>query len=173
MPTGLQENEISTARWVLERQLSWIDHAEVKAGLVLTINLALISAFLVPDFWGPVLIQLCRFHLDIMPFLRGLIIATNIVACYCVCKVILAQTKSTKKSLIYFGEISKLKTTVCYEKDFVNAIKEKSFLSDLTSQIYINAKIATDKFYWVNRSITFTKYAFALFLCAVICKLFF
>ena len=59
--------------------------------------------------------------------------------------------KLVNKSNIFFGEISKM-TYEDFKKDEIN------YLEDLKSQIYVNSKIASNKFRYFNKSLDWFKF---------------
>lgn len=140
-----EKERLDFAKWVLERNLSWIAQAEVKVGVIVTIDMAMLgglaAAFstLKP---GDRTTSVC---------LATLIAAVPIaIAIICAGISIHPRVGGPLHSFLFFGRIAQM-DKVDYSSKFRQA-SEGELLNDLTAQIHRNAEIAVSKFAWVKRS---------------------
>lgn len=139
------KERLQTAQWVLERNLAWISAAEVKVGVIVAIDTAMLgglgAAFSASDgvartAWAWL-------------FTIGAVIALG-SALFCAAMAVLPRVNGPAKSLLFFGRVGP-----CVDVDYVESFKKATdagFLEDWTAQIHRNAQIACDKFSWVRKS---------------------
>jgi len=139
------KERLQTAQWVLERNLAWISAAEVKVGVIVAIDTAMLgglgAAFSASDgvartAWAWL-------------FTIGAVIALG-SALFCAAMAVLPRVNGPAKSLLFFGRVGP-----CADVDYVESFKKATdagFLEDWTAQIHRNAQIACDKFSWVRKS---------------------
>lgn len=136
---------LQTAQWVLERNLAWITAAEVKVGVIVAIDTAmlggLVAAFSAAD--GVARTAWAWF------FNIGAAIALG-SALFCAAMAVLPRVNGPDKSLLFFGRVASF-TDVDYIESFKKAT-DTDLLEDWTAQIHRNAQIACDKFSWVRTS---------------------
>lgn len=142
-------SRLETAQWVFERQISWINAADVKVGVIVALVLALLgglaSAFNIsePDcrrWWTYVLIGVTTLFLVL-------------ALCYAA-RALNPKTDGPSESLLFFGPISK-KAVTHYQEQFSSATEE-ALLLDWTKQIHRNAFIACEKYKSVKLSMRFS-----------------
>jgi hypothetical protein len=152
-PTNTRER-LATAQWVLERQLAWIAAVEVKVGVIITLNLAMLSGLAALGVFNSATVTATRINpliiigmtmLSALPGIAGLIFA--------ICAV-LPQTNGPQDSLFFFGTISKQDVSR-YCTRFKQATDDQ-LLEDWTTQIHRNAEIAKNKYAQVKNSMFFS-----------------
>ncbi|MBK0054711.1 Pycsar system effector family protein [Stenotrophomonas sp. S39] len=152
-----QDELIAHLRWVLERQLHWIGTADVKAGGLIGIYMALTAvAATLLDSAEPSASAKALFILAGLALLPALALAVA---------VFFPRDSSQRRSSIFFGEIAATDLSKFIEAGRLqnNAI----VADDLLGQIHINAKIATCKHAYAKNSIIFGAVSLALWLGAI------
>ena len=66
-------------------------------------------------------------------------------------------------SVLFFGKISDRASYQIFQNDILS-IKKEDYLKDLLSQVYINSKIANEKYVNYNKGIKWTKIGFIAFI---------
>jgi len=141
--------QLKFAQWVLERNLGWIAASEVKAGVVVAIDTAMLGA-------------LATAFSALEPLHRTgwanlftvLAVACLALGIYCIAMAILPRLNGPKSSRIFFGCICK-DPAPDFGEGFVMATP-KELLSDCVAQIHRNAEIARDKFRWVRNGMVWS-----------------
>ena len=148
------------AQWVLERNLSWIAAAEVKVGVTVAINTALLgglgAAFSSTD-------AVAR-NAWVYLWTVGAGVAAT-AGIFCAAMAVLPRLNGPKKSLVFFARIAALDTAE-YTEQFKNA-SDVQLLEDWTAQIHRNAQIACDKFAWVRASMYWSFLSVAPWVAAI------
>ena len=152
-----QDEFVVHLRWVLERQLHWISAADVKAGGMIGVYMALaaIAASLLGSA-NPSAYAKLLFLLAACALLPALSFAVS---------VFFPRDQAMRRSFIFFGEIAALELS-----QFMTAtrkLSKESVSEDLLAQIHINATIATCKHKHAKKSIVFGAVSLALWLAAV------
>jgi len=139
------QQRIATAQWILERNLAWIAAAEVKVGVIVAIDTALLgglaTAFATSD---------CTARTGYAYFFILVAAAATVLGLVCAAMSVLPRLKGPKDSLLFFGRIAAQDAT-SYGARFRQATDEQ-LLTDWTDQIHRNAEIARNKYQWVSRS---------------------
>jgi hypothetical protein len=140
-----ERDRIQIAQWVLERNLSWIAAAEVKVGVIVALDTAMLggigAAFSGAD--GPTRTAWAWFFTISAAISIG-------AGLFCASMTVLPRVTGPKKSLLFFGRIGP-----CADAEYIENFKKASdtdLLNDWTAQIHRNAQIACDKFAWVRKS---------------------
>lgn len=139
------KERLQTAQWVLERNLAWIAAAEVKVGVIVAIDTAMLgglSATFSSADGGGRTTCIWLFAVGAAILLGG--------ALLCAAMAVLPRVSGPEKSLLFFGRIGP-RAEVDYVENFKKAT-DAEFLEDWTAQIHRNAQIACDKFSWVRKS---------------------
>ncbi len=144
----MAREKLSTAQWVLERQLAWVSNTEVKAGFITTIDIAMLGGLAVAftacvnrDAWA-----------WLFTGAASLLLFIGVV---CAAMTINPRLEGVAtKSLLYFGLIDKM-TSADYADQFKSATDE-CLLADWLEQIHVNAKIAMLKHLWAKKAIMFS-----------------
>lgn len=148
MVNSIDEKErLQSAQWVFERQLTWIAAAEVKVGVMVAIDTAMLGALGAAfsaeknhSAWSMVWL-----------ILASLCLAAALIYCAI---ALLPRVNGPVSSLLFFGPISKL-SSADYIMKFKNS-SNKELLDDWCCQIHRNSEIATEKFRCVRKSILFS-----------------
>ena len=140
-----EKERIAAAQWILERNLTWIAAAEIKVGVIVTIDIAMLgglaTAFTTSDqtahtAWA----YLCTLSAAV----------TAAVAIFCAAMSVLPRVNGPAHSFIFFGRI--VETDSATYSDRFRKVAGAELLNDLTAQIHRNAEIAATKFGWVSKS---------------------
>ena len=141
-----ENQRLQTAQWVLERNLAWIAAAEVKVGVVVAIDTAMLGG-LGATFSISELSQRTAWAYLFTVAGAGLI-ASGI---FCAAMAVLPRVAGPQRSLVFFGRVAELSAI-----DFLNQFKhvtDAQLLEDWAAQIHRNAQIALDKFKWIRLSL--------------------
>jgi hypothetical protein len=149
------------AQWVFERTLSWLAAAEVKVGVIVAIDTALLGSL------GAAFSSAKVENLSNWAYMwtvgAGTAIATGI---FYAAMAILPKLNGPEKSLVFFGRVGILNQAE-YLESFKNA-SDKQLLEDWTSQIHRNAQIACEKFGWVRVSMYWSFVSIIPWLTAIV-----
>jgi hypothetical protein len=148
------------AQWILERNLDWISHAEVKAAFIVTLDVAMVTA-LAATFMAVPEAERTGLPSVFTIITSGLLV----VAIACATMSVLPRTGGPKTSFIFFGKVG----TVA-RADFVDSFQRatpEALLNDLLDQIHRNAEIACEKFAWVKRAMYWSLIALIPFVLAI------
>ncbi|WP_417277099.1 Pycsar system effector family protein [Castellaniella sp.] len=140
-----ETERLQTAQWVLERNLAWIAAAEVKVGVIVAIDTAMLGGLGVAfsAVSGAV-----RTHCDWLFAIAATICLGG--GLFCAAMAVLPRVTGPARSLLFFGRVGP-RADAEYIDDFKMAT-DADFLEDWTAQIHRNAQIACDKFAWVRKS---------------------
>lgn len=155
------KDRLATAQWVLERNLAWLTAAEVKVGVIVAINTALLGS-LGAAFSGSDAVNRTAWALVLT---IGAGVAAIIGIC-CAAMAVLPRTTGPEKSLVFFGRISNLE-----EAEYVSQFKKSTdldLLDDWSAQIHRNAQIATIKYAWVRKSMYWSFFSLIPWLPAIV-----
>lgn len=136
--------KLQYAQWIFERNLGWIAAAEVKAGVAVTIDIAMMGSLAVA-FSSLKAAERTAWETLLTIFA----ISFLIISLGCISMSLLPRLNGPSKSQIFFGCI----TNSCVA-DYVEKFKATTTevqLEDLLTQIHRNAEIARDKFRWVRK----------------------
>lgn len=136
---------ITTAQWILERTLAWITAAEVKVGIIVAIDTAMLggvgASYSTSDAAARTSLECLLVTVAATPLAAGL---------FCAAMAVLPRLSGPAKSLVFFGRIAETD-----EAGYVDQVKQftsDKLLEDLAAQIHRNAEIASDKYAWVRAS---------------------
>ena len=152
------DDKIENIKYVLDKQIYWINAADSKTIPILGINTFLLGGVvaMLPRIqtWDHFLVINCI--LGTVPLMLSLFFLFFTIS---------PKTKCFHKSIIYFGTIVDFTKDEYIEK--ICKINDNDYISDLSNQCYINAKIANSKHINLRYSI------FSLFLSLIPLLLFF
>jgi hypothetical protein len=141
--TPATKEKLSAAQWVFERQLGWIAAADVKVGVVVTIDLALFGG-LTAAFSSAASKPLAG---EVFAAIAGLGL---VVAVIWAAAATFPRLNGPKRSLVFFGRIAEKS-----EDDYADAFMAASqidLIKDWSRQIHANARIANAKHGCVRRA---------------------
>ena len=153
------EEKISNAKWILERNLSWINAADAKIAAITTINLAMLTVLATIYFpsssksaWA-VLMSAVAFLFVVLSLMF-------------VWFVVMPRISGPDKSNIFFGKIAEVSPDEFCE-NFSKLTSDK-FLVDLMDQIHINSKIANQKHKFVRKAYFSTMFSLLPWLSSIV-----
>lgn len=161
------KEKIEEAKFILQNNIEWIKNCDEKASIVLALVGVILTITLTSDC-TKTFIEIIKANIKRMLswdsiFLVAIVI--NLLVILFGIKFLYSALKAkldynsfkldglAKSSVIYFGTIEKHDEYMKY-KSFVLNISDEEYLNDLYSQIYINSKIAKEKFYNYNKGIS-------------------
>lgn len=137
------KEKLATAQWVFERTLGWIAQAEIKIGIVATIDIAMLGGLAAA--FSEATTKTCLIYTS-----SSLAAVFSVAGIACAAFSLLPRLTGPDRSLIYFGRVAAVGRV-----DYVASFKQSSdedMLNDLLDQIHRNAEIAKAKHMWVRRA---------------------
>ena len=171
--------KIEIATQTLERNIGFIENCDNKASIVLAMIGIVTSIILTNEGLTKIfsIIKTCinEKNLETICYLLvwGASILLIIAGIIMLVRMIVAKTSAESilerkcDSLIYFSSICENNDDKSYNRRFYKQSKE-ALLDDLIEQIYVNAKIADNKYKKYNYGLWFTIIGFALFIICLI-----
>lgn len=156
------QERLSFAQWILERNLHWVGAAEVKTGVIVALNTAMLGG-LAAAF------SAAGERTAWANFFSIASAACLLIALFCAAMSVLPRTDGPPTSFVFFGKIVKNSRA-----DYVDSFKRASsaaFLDDCLEQIHRNAEIACDKFRWVRNAMMWSFVAVLPWVAAIGCLL--
>jgi len=155
------KERLLVAQWVLERNLSWIAAAEVKVGVIVAIDTALLGSLGAAFSSSGTAVRTVWAYLWTVG--AGVAAAAGL---FCAAMAVLPRLNGPAKSLVFFGRVGALD-----EPEYIERFKsatDTQLLEDWTTQIHRNAQIACDKFAWVRASMYWSFISVAPWFAAII-----
>lgn len=137
------DNRLKTAQWILERTLAWNNSAEVKVGVIVALDTAMLAA-LGTSYNGALPIA----HTAWAYFLLAVAAICLFSSLFCAAMTVLPRLDGPKTSMVFFGRVAKTP-----HADYIEGLKKATddqLLEDWSAQIHRNAEIACEKFGWVR-----------------------
>jgi hypothetical protein len=159
-----QSERFAYAQWVLERNLHWVSAAEVKTGVIVTLNIAMLGG-LAAAFTGKPLADHSAWA-NLLSIAAAICLLASL---FCAAMSLLPRTDGPKTSFVFFGKIA-ADTRPDYADAF-NRADQPAFLQDLLDQIHRNAEIACAKFRWVRNAMSWSFGTVILWTPAIACLL--
>ncbi|MCK5129022.1 MAG: hypothetical protein KAQ68_04155 [Clostridiales bacterium] len=149
----MSKNKIkkSEALDILDRIIGFVYNADTKASIALGIFGAFLTIIITGDSIDNIkgIVEASsdsgKFLDCIFLIICALAIISFVVGMYKLVRVLFPNITIARESNIFFGSIAKNKSYKEYKSKLENLSKE-DYLKDITSQIYINSKICTNKF---------------------------
>lgn len=174
---GEQDKRISEAKDTLETISTWINNCDTKASTILALLGIILTLVFTNDGikLAYIIVQKAvqsKTFSDIFYLLVwGCTFLTLLYGLYSLISVLIGrinrkiykQQGLTIDSRIFFGAISDNATYEEFKQKALDA-SEESYINDLLSQIYINSKIANQKFKNYNRGLKIAIIGFVLFI---------
>ena len=139
------QERLSAAQWVLEQHLAWIAAAEVKVGVIVALNTALLGGLAAAFSSFDVASRTTSAYMCVIA--AALL---SIVALICAAMAVLPRTHGPKSSPLFFAPIAS-RSAAEFSAQFKQATDEQ-LLTDWSEQIHRNAQIACNKYAWVRKS---------------------
>lgn len=137
------------AKWLFERTLGWIATADVKVGVAVAIDTAMLGGLAAAFGASDPSARTAWTYLTTLTAAGGLV-----VAAFCASMAAIPRMLGPISSNIYFGRIAE-KSESQYADDF-KKLSEEEFLHDLTVQVHRNSQIATAKHAWVRKGLVWS-----------------
>lgn len=154
------QDRLEAAKWVFERTLGWIATADVKVGVAVAIDTAMVGGLAAAISASDAQSRTAWAYLAIICATGGLLFAI-----ICAAMAAIPRMLGPVKSMIFFGRISD-ESESDYVADF-QKLTDADFLIDLVTQIHRNSQIATAKHLWVRRSLLWSFFSIAPWIAAV------
>lgn len=140
------KQRIEFAKWLFERTLGWIATADVKVGVAMALDTAMLGGLATAFGTSDPQQRTAWCYLAVMTAVGAMVIAI-----FCAGMAAIPRMLGPVKSMIFFARI-KEQSTVDYANQFTQ-LSDQDLLADLTTQIHRNAEIATEKHWWVRKSL--------------------
>lgn len=154
------KDRLATAQWVLERHLAWIAAAEVKVGVIVALDTALLGGLAAAFGASEISARVAWSYLFTLSAAGAAVIGL-----FCAAMAVLPRTTGPKNSMLFFGQIAAQDPAIYCDR-FQRA-SDEMLLADWTQQIHRNAEIARDKYLWVRRSMCWSFLAAPPWIAAI------
>jgi hypothetical protein len=154
------KERLEAAKWIFERTIGWIATADVKLGVAVTIDTALVGGLVAAVLASDAQSRSAWAYMAIISASGGLVFAL-----FCAAMAAIPRMQGPVSSMIYFARISE-KSEADYVADF-SRLTDSQLLNDLTTQIHRNSQIATAKHQWVRKSLIWSFMAITPWITAV------
>lgn len=148
------KQRIEIGKWLFERTLGWIATADVKVGVAMALDTAMLGGLAAAFGASEPQLRTGWCYLAVLTAAGGMVIAM-----FCASMAAIPRMLGPVRSMIFFARIAD-KEEADYVDEFAK-LTEKEFLTDLTTQIHRNSQIATAKHMWVRKALIW------LFLAAI------
>ena len=154
------KERVEAAQWILERTIGWIATADVKVGVAVALDTAMLgglaAAFAASDYH----LRTAWCYFFVFAATAGMALAM-----FCAGMAALPRMRGPVKSMIFFGRIVEM--DVATYVDALSKLTEQEFLVDLATQIHRNAEIACEKHHWVRKSLFWLFLSAGLWIVAI------
>ena len=136
------KDRLTTAQWILERNLAWITAADAKVAIIVTINVAMLGGLACTFGWS----DAHRTSWAYVACVAAVILSGSGV--FCAAMAMFPRTDGPKQSLLFSVPVAGMNLP-----DYQAALKDRSveqLLDDWAGQVHRNAEIAKRKFEWVR-----------------------
>lgn len=140
------KQRIEFAKWLFERTLGWIASADVKVGVAMALDTAMLGGLATAFGTSDPQQRTAWCYLAVLAAVGAMVIAM-----FCAGMAAIPRMLGPVKSMIFFARI-KEQSVADYVTQFAK-LGEHDLLEDLTTQIHRNAEIATEKHWWVRKSL--------------------
>ena len=155
----IETSRLSTAQWVLERQLAWITLADAKVGAVVTISLAMLGGLGAAFSANPTRSQ----WTILFSTVAAILLVASLICAACTLK---PRLDGPPQSLLFFGRVAEFTNTFDYVMQFKDATPD-GLLEDWTQQIHRNAQIAFKKHHWTLKAMIWSFIAAIFWVIAI------
>lgn len=171
------EEQIEEAKASLDRINGWINGCDSKAGTVLALTGVLLTIIFTNDGMAEMykVLQNIFAPANFCTVIYIVFLGSPVfMLCYGIVRLILTlvaridaniyqQPGLITDSVLFFGKISDRASYQVFQNDILS-IKKDDYLKDLLSQVYINSKIANEKYVNYNKGIKWTIIGFIAFI---------
>lgn len=142
MKMPVVKDRLTTAQWILERNLAWIAAADAKVAIIVTINVAMLGGLAGTFGWSDAHRSYWAYGACIM---AAILSGSGV---FCAAMAMFPRTDGPKLSLLFSVPVAGMTLP-----DYQEALKIRSdeqLLEDWSGQVHRNAEIAKRKFEWVR-----------------------
>ncbi len=154
------KQKLELAKWLFERTLGWIASSDVKVGVALALDTALIGGLAAAFVASEPASRMWWCYPFIVLTTIGLV-----AAMFCAGMAAIPRMLGPVHSMIYFGRIAERTESVFVEE--FSKTSEKAFLDDIVTQIYRNSQIASAKHLWVRASMKWLFFSLVPWLVSI------
>lgn len=140
------KERLKVAQWIFERTLGWIATADVKVGVAIALDTAMLGGLAAAFAGSGYQLRTAWCYFFVLTATAGMAFAM-----FCAGLAALPRMRGPVKSMIFFGRVAE-QDAPTYVDNF-SKLTEKELLADLATQIHRNAEIATEKHHWVRKSL--------------------
>ena len=155
------KERLDNAKWLFERTLGWIATADVKVGVAVAVDTAMLGGLAAAYTTSDPAARTAWAILFALASIGGML-----VAIFCAAMSAVPRMLGPVSSMIFFGRISE-RTESDYVAQF-QKLTERTFLEDLLTQVHRNAQIATAKHVWIRKGLIWSFFAAIPWLAAVL-----
>lgn len=141
-----QKSKIDHAKWLLERTLGWIATADVKVGVAMALDTAMLGGLAAAYTGSSPQARTAWCYLALCAA-----VAAMVVAIFCAGMAAIPRMLGPVHSMIFFARVAE-RSEADYVAQF-SKLDSANFLADLAAQIHRNSQIATSKHWWVRKSL--------------------
>lgn len=154
------KQRIEIAKWLFERTLGWIATADIKVGVAMALDTAMVGGLAAAFSASEPNSRTAWCYLAVLVAAGCIVIAMS-----CSAMAAIPRMLGPVNSMIFFARIAE-RPVADYVEQFAKT-GEKDFLSDLTTQIHRNAQIAAAKHWWVRKSLVWSFLAAVPWIAAI------
>lgn len=151
---------LATAQWVLERHLAWIAAAEVKVGVIVALDTAMLGGLAAAFGASDPAARIAWTYLFTLVAAGATVLGLS-----CAAMAVLPRTNGPQNSLLFFGQVAALKSE--YYQRTLSSVSDEQLLADWADQIHRNAEIACTKYGWVRKSMGWSFFAVIPLIAAI------
>jgi hypothetical protein len=154
------KQRVEIAKWLFERTLGWIATSDVKVGVAMALDTAMLGGLAAAFSASEPHLRSAWCYLATLIAAGGMV-----VAMFCAGMAAIPRMLGPVNSMIFFARIAAKK-----EDDYVDEfakMSEKEFLADLTTQIHRNSQIANVKHVWVRKALVWSFLAAIPWIAAI------
>lgn len=140
------KQRIEFAKWLFERTIGWIGTADVKVGVAMALDTALLGGLATAFGASPVELRTSWTYLWVLVSAGAFVLGV-----FCAGMAAVPRMLGPVNSMIFFARVKEHKIGDYVAK--FSTLSEKDLLEDLVVQIHRNAEIANDKHAWVRKSL--------------------
>lgn len=152
------KERLSTAQWMVERQLHWISAADVKIGVIVAIDTAMLgglaAAFAASQDHTAWAMAMCV----------GALVLSG-VGLFCTAMAVFPRLDGPPDSMLFFARVAAVKPSDYVTK--LAQVSDEELLCDWATQIHRNAMIAKLKHGWVKSAMLWSFFSTPFWLAAV------
>lgn len=140
------KSRIEFGKWLLERNLGWISTADVKVGVAMSVDIAMLGGLAAAFSASEPTARTAWCYFSVLVAIGCLILGV-----FCAAMAALPRMLGPVDSKIFFGRVAN--TRADHYVDEFGQLTERQIIDDLAMQIHRNAQIANDKHVWIRKGL--------------------